>query len=44
VDLDAPTGHADFLDDESQQLSATFDVEVIELGGDAFGEAGEPAS
>jgi hypothetical protein len=44
VDLDAPTGHADFLDDESQQSPATFDVEVIERGGDTFSAVGEPAS
>jgi hypothetical protein len=44
VDLDAPAGDADFLDDESQEASAAFGVEVVECGGDLFGEAGEPSA
>ena len=41
MDLDAPAGDADLLDDESQKTSAAFGVEVVERGGDLPGEACE---
>jgi hypothetical protein len=44
VDLDSAAGDADFLDDESQQLSSALDVEVAERNGDLLGETGQAAS
>jgi hypothetical protein len=43
VDLDPPTADADLLHDESQEALAALEVEVIERGGDTFGEAGDAA-
>ena len=44
VDLDAPAGDADFLDDEAEESLAAVEVEFVEGGEDAFGEAGETAA
>jgi hypothetical protein len=44
VDLDVPAGDADFLDDEAQQALAAIEVEFIEGGKHAFGEAGDAAA
>jgi hypothetical protein len=44
VDLDAPAADADVLDDEAQELLAAVEVEVVERGERALGEAGEAAA
>jgi hypothetical protein len=41
VDLDVPAGDADFLDDEAKESLAAVEVEVVEGGQDAFGEASD---
>jgi hypothetical protein len=43
VDLDAPAGDVDFLDDHAKETLAAVEVEVVERREDAFGEAGESA-
>jgi hypothetical protein len=44
VDLDVPAGDADLLDDEAQKSLAAVEVEFVEGGEDAFGEAGDAAA
>jgi len=41
VDLDAPAADGDLLDEEAEEALAVLEVEVIEGGRDALGEAGE---
>jgi hypothetical protein len=43
VDLDAPAGDADCLDDQAQEPLAAVEVELVEGGEHALGEAGESA-
>ena len=44
MDLDVPAGDADLLDDEAQQALAAVEIEFVERGEDAFGEAGDAAA
>ena len=44
VDLDAPACDSYFLDDEAQEALAAVEVEFVEGGEDAFGEAGDAAA
>jgi hypothetical protein len=44
VDLDAPAGDLDLLDDHAQEALAAVEVEFVEGGEDAFGEAGDAAA
>jgi hypothetical protein len=41
VDFDVPAGDADLLDDQAQQPLTAVEVELVERGEDAFGEAGD---
>jgi hypothetical protein len=43
VDLHPPAADGDLLDDEADQPLAGFEVELVEPGADALGEAGEPS-
>jgi hypothetical protein len=42
VDLDAPAADGDLLDDEAKEALTVLEVELVEGGRDALGEAGEP--
>src|SRR4051794_35388322 len=39
LDLDVPPGDADFLDEQAEQGLLLLEVEVVDAGADAFGEA-----
>ena len=42
MDLDAPAADGDLLDDEAEEALTVLEVELVEGGRDALGEAGEP--
>jgi hypothetical protein len=44
VDLDVPACDADLLDDEAQESLAAVEIELVEGGEHAFGEAGDAAT
>jgi hypothetical protein len=41
VDLDAPAGDGDFLDDEAEEFLAGVEVELVDGGADSLREAGD---
>ena len=43
-DLDVPSGDADFVDDEAEELLALGEVEVFEGCGGSLGEGGDAVS